>query len=828
MVDQDRLHPDTEDLIRRVRHLEEQVKKLVAGEVRQYDLQARLDTQLKIQAELLRLSQRLQHCRDEQEVGSRVTEALVEDFDYAHALFAICDPTSGRCATISRYGCQDDLPCTGSNEPASELFQATVWPRANESERVHLGRSTCGPMADRSGSSQAQSAEDLGASPAARRVDRAGADDTSSQPANHRNYGRRHYTREETVIQTDCAEPLLGMDERAMIPCVSTKGELLGCMVFGNDKARFPYHRRVNSADRPWWETVRAMVSTALENALLYKRLDAERETLKRARDRMAELNERLERIVEKRTKDLRESEARYRELYREAERTGNLYRTMLDASPDPIVVYDIQGSPSYINPAFTYVFGWTLEELKGNRIDFVPRNNRPENHEMISMVMSGQSFTGRETKRLTKDGNLVEVSVSGAIYLDEKGLPAGSIILLRDITDRKRLEQEFVKVIKLESTGVLAGGIAHDFNNILSGVLMNAQLAKKHLAESQAVEKYLTGIEEAARRATGLTQQLLTFAKGGAPVLKTASISELIQDSARFVLPGAKAKCEFHLAEDLRPVEVDEGQMSQVIGNLIINAGQAMPEGGIITITGENIAVDEDAVHSELTLTKGHYVRISIEDRGLGIAEQDLPQIFDPYFTTKQGGSGLGLTTTYSIVRQHGGSIAVESEIGRGTVFHVYLPVSHKRKITERGDFTPMKPLARGGKILIMDDEETLRELLAELLCGYGFQVGLAENGEEAVVRYKDAEENGQPYDAVIMDLTIPGGMGGREAIRRLLEIDPKVKAIVSSGYSNDPIMARYREYGFRGVAVKPHKIEDLVAELLRVLSDEPTGRST
>ncbi len=829
MVHQDRLHPDTEDLIRCIRHLEEQVKKLVAGEVRQYDLQAKLDIQLKIQAELLRLSQRLQTSRDANEVGKRVTEALVEYFDYEHAIFAICDRDVGKCSAISRYGCQNEQDLPQSEEFARGLFQAVVGRGTAANDPIGLGlprtpiggRSACGLMTGREGSTQVRTAGNRCERIATRFCDKAGFDDSSFGPATNSN---RSTSAEKIVVQIDCPAPLLGMDERAIIPCISTKDELLGCMIFGNSIERVPYHRRINTADLPWWETVRAMVSTALENALLYRRLDTERESLKRARDHMAELNERLERIVERRTKDLRESETSYRQLYKEAERTGNLYRTMLDASPDPIVVYDIQGRPTYINPAFARVFGWTFEELKGNRIDFVPEDNWPETHEMVSMVMSGQSFTGRETRRLTKDGKLVDVSISGAIYFDESERAAGSIIHLRDITDRKRLEQEFLKVLKLESTGVLAGGLAHDFNNILAGILMNAQLAKDHLADSAETEKYLTGIEEAACRATGLTQQLLTFAKGGAPVLRTTSISELIKDSAGFVLRGANVKCEFQLAEDLRPVEVDEGQMSQVIANLIINADQAMPDGGIVTITGENIAIDDKAVASELGLAQGEYVRISVEDRGMGIPEQHLPKIFDPYFTTKQGGSGLGLTTTYSIVRQHGGCITVDSGVGRGTVLCIYLPVSRKRKPEEKADVAPVKLFEHRWKILLMDDEVILRELLAELLGGYGFEVGLAANGEEAISMYKDAKAAGRPFDGVIMDLTIPGGMGGRETIRSLLEIDPQVKAIVSSGYSNDPIMANYREYGFQGVAVKPHKIEDLVRELLRVLSDEST----
>jgi CheY-like chemotaxis protein len=307
----------------------------------------------------------------------------------------------------------------------------------------------------------------------------------------------------------------------------------------------------------------------------------------------------------------------------------------------------------------------------------------------------------------------------------------------------------------------------------------------------------------------------LLTFSKGGAPIKKTESITEVIKDSAEFALRGSNVKCEFFIPNDIWPTEIDKGQISQVISNLIINADQAMPGGGIIKVRVENLVVS--AEHA-LPIKEGKYVKIEIEDEGIGIHKEHLARIFDPYFTTKQRGSGLGLATSYSIIKKHDGYITVESELGVGTTFYIYLPASSKQILTKK-EFEE-RPILGKGRILVMDDEKVVRDVTGILLKHIGYDVEFAKDGVEAIELYKKAEESKQPFDAVIVDLTVQGGMGGEQMIKKLLEIDPNVKAIVSSGYSTDAIMSNFKQYGFSGVVTKPYRIAELSETLYKVLT--------
>ncbi|MCJ7773707.1 MAG: ATP-binding protein, partial [Desulfobacterales bacterium] len=379
-------------------------------------------------------------------------------------------------------------------------------------------------------------------------------------------------------------------------------------------------------------------------------------------------------------------------------------------------------------------------------------------------------------------------------------------------ITDRKKMEEELLRSDKLESVGVLAGGIAHDFNNILTVIMGNISFAKDQVKSEDEIFELLTEAEAASTRAQTLTKQLLTFAKGGAPVKKIAQLKDVIKESALFVLRGSKSSYEFSITEDLWSVNVDVGQISQVINNMVINANQAMPEGGIIQVAAENFIIEDS--HG-LPVKPGRYIKISITDQGVGIAEKHLSNIFDPYFTTKQKGSGLGLATTYSIIKKHNGHIIVESQLGVGTTFHIYLPASDK-PVSEKEEITIIKGY---GKILVMDDEAPLRKMVGRMLKNLGYESEVAKDGDEAIRMYKAAQESEKPYDAVILDLTIPGGMGGKEAVKRLLEIDPEIKAIVSSGYSDDPVLANFQEYGFKGMMPKPFESQSLGKVLHEVL---------
>jgi CheY-like chemotaxis protein len=376
-------------------------------------------------------------------------------------------------------------------------------------------------------------------------------------------------------------------------------------------------------------------------------------------------------------------------------------------------------------------------------------------------------------------------------------------------------MEEELQNIEKLESVGIMAGGIAHDFNNILTAIAGSISLAKVSAESGSKLSEILIDAEKACFQAKNLTNQLLTFSKGGAPIKKVARIEELIINSANFASRGSNVNCFFSIPDNLWPVEVDEGQIAQVIHNLVINAVQAMREGGSVKITAENIVV---AAKNIMSLDHGDYIKISVKDDGIGIPKDHMKRIFDPYFTTKSEGSGLGLATTFSIIKYHNGHIDVTSEIGRGTTFTVYMPASkekypinvHERYKARKGE----------GKILLMDDEHSVRTTVCKMLQHLGYEVEIASNGDEAIAFYQKALKSVRPFHAVIMDLTIRGGMGGQETIHNLLKIDPYVKAIVSSGYFNDPIMSDYRKYGFCGVIPKPYEIEDLSALLRRIIA--------
>lgn len=386
---------------------------------------------------------------------------------------------------------------------------------------------------------------------------------------------------------------------------------------------------------------------------------------------------------------------------------------------------------------------------------------------------------------------------------------------LCREIAERKRAEDELIKAQKLESLGVFAGGIAHDFNNILTGILGNLSFARMQLAPSNSIARRLEECEKASVRASELTQQLLTFARGGDPIKKLIAPAPLIREAASFVLRGSNVRSIIDLPEELWCVEADGGQLCQALHNLLINAMQAMAEGGEVTVRGGNEQLEVDNPHR---LPPGAYVKITVEDHGCGIFQENFVRIFDPYFTTKAQGSGLGLASVYSIVKRHGGTVEVSSVIGVGSSFDIHLPASPGKRI-ESVEVKGALDLPAGGRILIMDDEDFIREIAAEILQYIGYDVESCADGREAVERFQGARERNAPFAGVILDLTVPGGMGGKETALLLLEIDPDVALIVSSGYSSDPVIANYRQYGFRGAICKPFDADTLARELERVI---------
>src|SRR3989339_458141 len=514
-------------------------------------------------------------------------------------------------------------------------------------------------------------------------------------------------------------------------------------------------------------------------------------------------LNEQLENRVVERTEQLQASEANFRAL--------------ADNANDGILITAGSGGDTvYANRRIAEMTGWSVEELlKKSMRDYIAPDTFPDEIKLYSQILEGMPCPNHcEITISQKNGAAipVEMTISRTLW---HGQPA-VITIVRDITERKKRDEEFIRACKLKSLSTLAGGIAHDFNNLLTGILGNASIAKTFVNPGDKLHKIMTDLENTSLRAKDLTQQLLTFAKGGAPVKKTVSVAKLLRDSATLVLSGSNVKCDFAIAKGLWPVEVDEGQIAQVIHNLIINAKQAMPDGGTIQVSAENFALSAE---NNPFVKNGKYVKITVKDTGVGIPEEHLPKIFDPYFTTKEEGSGLGLAPAYSIIKNHAGYIMAESAAGVGTTFYIHLPASKKE--IDRVEAVEEKLVSGKEKILVMDDDDIVRDVAGKMLTKLGYEVDFARDGSEAIELYKKSKNSGRSFDVVIIDLTIPGGMGGRETMQKLLEIDPHVKAIVSSGYSDDAVMSNYTNYNFKGVIAKPYRIEELSRTVRSVLAE-------
>ncbi|HEY2102863.1 MAG TPA: PAS domain S-box protein [Chthoniobacterales bacterium] len=484
----------------------------------------------------------------------------------------------------------------------------------------------------------------------------------------------------------------------------------------------------------------------------------------------------------------------------------------------DGVITTDVQGNVIMINNTAESLTGWTSDEAIGQPLRAVfnisidlaaqaraQRNgNSSEAHSILLSLPDSATLIGR-------DGSERLIEQVASPIRDNKNEVAGVVLVFRDITERQRSEGERRKAEALEQLGLLAGGIAHDFNNLLTAIIGNISLASLLLPVNNEMTGRLHDAKNASLRARDLAQQLLTFARGGAPIKKTASIGRLIQDTVSFSLRGSQSRSEVNLGPDLWQAEIDSGQISQVIANLVVNADQAMPNGGTLHVSCENYRHSPTSGSHAAALPPGNYVRISIRDEGVGIPERYLKRIFDPYFPTKPKGNGLGLASTYSIVKNHQGLIVVESETNVGSTFTIYLPAAARLAAPEEKQLASDGPIVGDGRVLIVDDEEAIRALVEFTLTRLGYSVSTAETALEGVELYRQRLEAGQRFDLVILDLTLPGGMGGKEALKRLLEIDPTVNAIVSSGYATDATMSRYEDYGFRGVIAKPYEASEL-----------------
>jgi PAS domain S-box-containing protein len=489
-------------------------------------------------------------------------------------------------------------------------------------------------------------------------------------------------------------------------------------------------------------------------------------------------------------------------------------YKTLVETTATGFVIIDDQGKVLDANAEYVRMSGHrTLQEIRGRTVvDWTADHDHARNAEAVATCMQIGFVRDLQIDYAHTDGTMLPVLINATVteVEGEKRI----IALIRDISDRKRLEEEILRSEKLRSVGVLAGGIAHDFNNILTAILGNISLLRATLAVDESAGEHLDEVEKASQRARELTRQLLTFSRGGDPVRKPFHPEPLIRESTTLALRGRASACDFKIASGLFPIDGDEGQIGQVLRNLVINASQAMNGSGTVVVSAQNRRVHDGDVH---TLAAGPCVVISIADSGAGISEEHRLRIFDPYFTTKRDGRGLGLAVSHSVVANHRGAITVDSQVGHGSVFSVYLPAAEGDAIMPHG---AAAEIVHGrGRILIMDDEESVRQIAGKIVRALGYEAAFARDGREAIDGWRQANAKGQPFDVAIMDLTVPGGMGGREAMRELLALDPEAKAVVSSGYCQDPVMANFRDYGFRDILAKPYNVLDVSRALSTLL---------
>lgn len=495
-------------------------------------------------------------------------------------------------------------------------------------------------------------------------------------------------------------------------------------------------------------------------------------------------------------------------------------YQALFDFAPDAYLTTDTKGIILEANLAASDLFKVSEAFLVGSPLTvFVLGEERSAFLNRLLELQFGAAAKSVCWECTMIDGQRkpFPVSITVARIISPQAQAKGLRGLLRDITERKRreLEKEMQKADKLESLGVLAGGIAHDLNNFLTIILGNLSLARMYIESEHPAVEWLQEMEEGINQTQNLTWQLLTFAKGGKPLIKATSIYGLLEESTAFALSGSGCSCELSLDQGLPAVDIDRGQITQAITNLLINADQAMPQGGHIKINAHLQRVRSGTI--DLPLQPGDYVALTITDQGRGIPSSDLAKIFDPYFSTKEHGSGLGLTVCFSIMKNHGGHIGVTSVEGEGTSFTIYLPGAATQ---DEPSVCEDNLLFGDSKILLMDDDKSVRQTAWEMLTFLGYEAELAVDGLEAIKLYKKALQSGSPFKAVICDLTIRGGMGGRMAVTELLKLDPNVKAIVSSGYSSDDVLANYKEYGFWDVIAKPYRLQELGNVLFRVTS--------
>ena len=510
------------------------------------------------------------------------------------------------------------------------------------------------------------------------------------------------------------------------------------------------------------------------------------------------------------------ESEIRFRTLYKESTQREQLYESLLKSTPDAVAIYNLNGEATYINPTFTQIFGFAMQDVKEKRVPFVPESEKDRTEAGYEQVLQGEPISGFETRRLTKDGRILDIILSSSCFDDHEGNATGIIVIFRDVTETKKTEKQLQQAQRMEAIGTLAGGIAHDFNNLLMGIQGRASLTLMDMDSSHPHFTHLQGIEDHVKSAANLTKQLLAFSRGGKYEVKPTDLKELVNKSSE-MFGRTKKEITIHKKsqKDVWTVEADQSQIEQVLLNIYVNAWQSMPGGGELHLGIENVTLDKSFV-KPYDLKPGRYVNISVADTGVGMDKATQARIFDPFFTTKEmgRGTGLGLASAYGIIKNHGGIINVHSEKGRGATFNMFLPASGKKVTKGRGS---TEEIVRGSEtILLVDDEDIIIDVGQEILKTIGYKVLTAKSGNAAVELYK---ANHNEIDMVILDMIMPD-MDGGETYDRLKKINPDIKVLLSSGYSIDGLASEIMLRGCNGFIQKPFNMKDLSQTIREILS--------
>lgn len=514
----------------------------------------------------------------------------------------------------------------------------------------------------------------------------------------------------------------------------------------------------------------------------------------------------------------LRRSEEEARRLFKESRRAKEVSRVLLNSSADAVAIYDLEGKTLYTSPAFTDLFGWTLQDLEGKRIPFVPDSEKDATSAIIrDLLESGRPCRNFETRRFAKDGRLLDVSISASRYLDEEGKPAGILSMLRDISGKKRMEAQLLQAHKMEAVGTLAGGISHDFNNVLQIISGYTQIMLMSRDASHPDYPKLQGIEKAAHKGSELTKRLLLFSRNVEAELRPVDLNQAVLQVSKLLertIPKM-ILIQTDLAPDLKIISADPLQLEQIIMNLGVNARDAMPEGGSLIFKTGNVVLDECFCRTHVGSKAGRFVELKVTDTGQGIEPEVQEHIFEPFFTTKPigQGTGLGLAMIYGIVKNHGGYISFESTRGQGTTFQIFFPVPTLEMETDENETRKREeiPGGNGERILVVDDEQLLLEMVGEVLTKFGYVPILAESGEKAIDILK---ERGRGVDLVILDLSMPG-MGGYRCLKEMLLMDPALKVIIASGYSANQKVRETLDSGAAGFIAKPYHYSDMMKKI-------------